>query len=587
MDERVLMFDEKARQLEALIKAELRTTRPIRYVAELLDRAHGGAQRPAEGLAGPAAAAYLNGLIEAIAKELRADARGYSAARWLWYLRRLPDEIFAGFYSTTIGYDRALAESLTWFSDRIETSATVTAFGFRVDESAARHITRFVFAVRLLSHLHSIYRRIGKGAWLFFENGLPLAEQDDDVAEAIRLYDSRHEDREFDHAALGVVGPISAPGFPSPDEELLILLFAPCSTLPVPIDAPRPDGQVVPATVIARHIFRSVPIESFLRPYGAPSASTLPFLQQIEPLVILHTLFPLLCAELPAMLSGSLQVGYAVLTSSRLERLVSTWLPPLRKRLLAYAPHIDWSREFTEWFTRVKAIEPDLWPLRRGGCIREAGDAVMVDIIAASVALQHLTAVDRSDAGLANTRAETFELQVQAIIDDSSWRPDETSRSLRGRPLRRSGQHLTDIDALGASNGELLLVSCKGLIYDADYDRGTHRVVTNRETVVDQAVEDWERRIADLNANPHGDNFDLSAFKGRIVGVVCTPFVVYSRRAPTLSFARPGLRRCLAPFELRAALGDTPGAGADGTEDARDTPSSTDPRMSTAPRQSL
>jgi hypothetical protein len=553
-EQRYFFVDQRAKELEQLITTEAESLRSVRNIADLLDRAHGGASRPASGLAGAPAAQYLKQLIEAVSQGITSRASGYSPARWLWYLRRLPDSLFEGTYSTTIGYDKALAESLSWFSRRFERSATVKSFGFRVDISAAKHLLAFVLSVRLLSHLHVIYRRVGKGAELFFENGMPFAGQADSVEEAIKIYDERHEQRQFDQAALGVVGPLADVRAPATTAESQIFLFVPCKAIQVPVPAPHPDGRMVLSTVMARHIHQAIPVESFLRPYITDPQVGLPYLKQIEPLIVLQMMFPLLCVDLPALLSGSLQVGYGVVTPRRLERVVSSWLPPLREYLLDLAPTVDWSKDFQEWLSRIKAVEPRVWPLKRGGCIRQASDALVLDFTSASAALFGLTEIDRSDFNVANIRGETFEIQVQEIIDRSRWRPTPELAKLRGRPLKRQGMDITDIDAIGVWEGQLLLVSCKSLIYDAEYDRGTHRVVANARDTVDNAIANWLCFIKDLDATPWGDNFDFTTFQGRMIGIVCTPFVVYSCNAETLAFVRPGLRRCVAAFELGAWL---------------------------------
>jgi hypothetical protein len=336
--------------------------------------------------------------------------------------------------------------------------------------------------------------------------------------------------------------------------ESQIFLFAPCQAIDVPVNAPF-EGRMIPATVTARHIFEDVPIESFLKPYGADPEAGLPYLKRIEPLIVLQMMFPLLCVDLPAFLSGALQVGYGVVSLNRLQGVVSSWLPPLRERLLELAPKVDWSHDFQEWFARINAIEPRVWPLKRGGCIRESSGFVVLDFTAASVALRGLSEIDRSDSEIGNERGSTFELQVQTLIDGSRWRPDAALADLRGRTITRGGKALTDIDAIGAFEGELLLVSCKSVVYDAEYDKGTHRVVANARATVDKAVAGWQQFLHDLDWAPKGDNFDLSPFRGRIIGVVCTPFVVYSSDAETLGFARPGLRRCVAAHELHDWLG--------------------------------
>ena len=144
---------------------------------------------------------------------------------------------------------------------------------------------------------------------------------------------------------------------------------------------------------------------------------------------------------------------------------------------------------------------------------------------------------------------------MQCTVDDSLWRPDATLAALRGRTLRCNGLALTDIDAIGACNGALLLISCKSVIYDTDYDKGTYRVIENVQFTVDGAVAKWVNFVDNLKENPLGDNFDLSRYT-EIIGIVCTPFVVYSDNRATLDFAKPGLRRCVAAYELREWLED-------------------------------
>lgn len=151
---------------------------------------------------------------------------------------------------------------------------------------------------------------------------------------------------------------------------------------------------------------------------------------------------------------------------------------------------------------------------------------------------------------LGNVRGAAFELQCQEIVDQSPWAPAPAIRELRGRPLRRSGQRLTDIDALATRDGVLLIVSSKSRIYDREYDRGTYRVVENERARLDEAVTHWTSIVEGLNREPVGDNFDFSAFK-EIVGVVCTPFPVYTSNEQSLRFVREGLRVSCSAHELR------------------------------------
>jgi hypothetical protein len=54
---------------------------------------------------------YLRPVLQHIEAAVSGLASGYSATRWLWYLRRLPVFIFSGSLLTTYVYDCALAET--------------------------------------------------------------------------------------------------------------------------------------------------------------------------------------------------------------------------------------------------------------------------------------------------------------------------------------------------------------------------------------------------------------------------------------------------------------------------------------------
>ena len=59
------------------------------------------------------ASEVLRECIKKITKELEQWAVGYSAMRWLWMLRRLPQSVFEGQLSTTLGYDSTLADVIS------------------------------------------------------------------------------------------------------------------------------------------------------------------------------------------------------------------------------------------------------------------------------------------------------------------------------------------------------------------------------------------------------------------------------------------------------------------------------------------
>lgn len=547
-DKLPLIVDGPSQELAKLISLE-GMDRAGRKLRDLLTRIHGQKASIPDGISGLPATNFLSELIANVGQEIGTSSQGYSSARWLWYIRRLPDAAIAGRHPTTLGYDRTLMENLTWFSRKTESADALNQVRYRVDASSARHILGLLTQIKFLAHLHTVYRRVGKGAGIHFENGVPFAEQSEHET-AISIYDERMGKSEAKFTSLGIVGPstrLSAPSENVKDPHLV--MFDSCAPLILPMEVPRHNKGSILANVRVRFIFHSLRAEELIKPYGPNSNPDIPFLAAIEPLVVLLTLLPALTVELPGALSTAMQVGYWVASAPEFERAFSAWITSVREILTKIAPEIDWSSSYGVWLTRIQRIEPTLWPLKSGGCLRFAKDILFVDVAAASRALRSLLVVDRSAFQLSNVRAEVFEKEVQATLSRSPWRPHGRTEEMRGRTLRRQGKALTDIDAIGERGSALLLVSCKSAIYDAEYDRGTFGVVRNIRIMVDRAVENWMEVIADLERNPAGDNFDFSKYT-KIIGVVCTPFVVYTESDLTLSRTAEGLRWCSAPFEL-------------------------------------
>lgn len=530
----------------------------LRHSQDMVKRAIEAAGPLPTELEGEPAARYVEGLIECLAAIILEHQSAYGPMRWLWYLRRLPDAIFRGHLSTTAPYDRGLAEALSWYSTGEDVSRDPQLIAFKADASAFRHSCRYVAATKMLAHLHSMYRRIGKGARVDLTLPTPGWTQSETVRDAILAYDTRHtREGAFHQRGLGLstVQPDAGTLISrakSGSWDLVIVTYS--EPLWMPVQGPDGAGNITDLSVVARHGLASISIDAILWPYGKERDLNLPWLQTIEPLVILLMALPLLIGRIPWALSSTLQMGYFFARNAVLESLFDRWFPPLFEYLHARAPSVPWSSSFAEWKTRIGNITPSLWPLQAGGVLRAQGEGTLIDVTAASNALVHRAQVDRTASGLANERALSFELQVQELVDDSTWSPSPALTRLRGVTLRRDGRHITDVDAIGSRGNTLLLISCKSAVYDADYDKGEYRVVRNAQSTVDLAVKVWREFIDDLRRDPCGDNFDFSMLRD-MIGVVCTPFVVYSSDADTLAEAVPGLRRCASAGELHEWLG--------------------------------
>jgi len=180
--------------------------------------------------------------------------------------------------------------------------------------------------------------------------------------------------------------------------------------------------------------------------------------------------------------------------------------------------------------------------------IRITKDYVCIDMWAASNGFLTWFQFPKVQGQVANDRAAKFEDVVQDLIDRTRW-AEPTTRTLRQRTLVIDGQPLTDIDAIGSRDGVLLVVSCKSIPYTREYDRGAHSEVRNAASTVDKAVAYWAGVVEKLDARRVGRNYDFSTFK-QIVGVVCTPFEVYTGNAKSLSNTLEGLRWACSLDEL-------------------------------------
>ena len=155
----------------------------------------------------------------------------------------------------------------------------------------------------------------------------------------------------------------------------------------------------------------------------------------------------------------------------------------------------------------LSTIPISIHPPRRPRVIWPAqGGAALVNW--ASMTRLFLDVIERIGAGgaQANQWGEMFEDQIQTWIDQSAWRPAPDLAAMQRRTLRRAGRKLTDVDAVSARDGTLLIVSCKSRALTDAFERGEYGEVRNTRTQAEQALADLERVVADLRTNPIGDN---------------------------------------------------------------------------------
>lgn len=548
-----LVIDAAAQKLQELAASTDWLTLSARSAHETALRVYAKCPPPQNTLAGIDAANYLQTIIPLTQADILEQHSSYGPVRWLWYLRRAPDSLFEGDYGTTLGYDRLLAEMLSSQFTASDASEVAERVAFRVDDAAFRHLARYVGRVKLLSQLHILYRRVGKGAILDASHPILMANTSDAIERAIHIYDLRHDrSHEFIGAGLGMV--TIDPDFQqlvderSAGEPMAFLSMGCTPSFQAPVSYPDGAGGLSITTVNVRHVMKKLSLDRILSPMGAEGGIP-DYLPGIAALTQLLMLVPTICVHVPWALSSITQQGYVFVGEARLRDIVDHHIREVIEQLAPLTPGFAWPADFIQWRDSLLAVAASVWPLSSGNVIRLFRDNFLIDTTGASHALLHRLELARSPA-IGNMRAREFELQCQDVIDGTPWKPSPEVKSLRGRPLRQSGRVLTDIDAIGVRKRTLLIVSCKSIIYDRDYDQGVFRVIKNAQATIDDAVEAWERITAELRRQPTGENFDLSQFD-EILGVVCTPFAVYSSEERTLAFAKPNLRVSSSILELR------------------------------------
>jgi hypothetical protein len=445
---------------------------------------------------------------------------------WLWYLRRLPEWIFAGELSTTEPYDAMLATVLSaQTARRAEHEAHDGNVQYPLDDAAIRAVLWLCAIAIVASEVHGKLRRAGKGqAFVLAADQLPRSVSNDALAEAIAAYDMRTaadaglESTSLAQAAdaarsqswpLLVAAQVerrqSVPGWRGPLADM---------------DVCKLDGRYVPQ-FLALDALADVVADAggLAENWWEPGLSAL--------IVLLRAVCFDVFFRSPSAGFNVPNVGYLVLPRATVLDLLGYVLETTSADIASLLTGAEVPSSPSAVLAGVEAIAGQSWPMLPGPVIRRAGEQVVIDLVAAYSRLIRMVTVASGRGGvLVNSEAAHFEQVVQRVVNASAWRPEPGLADVRGRHLRLGGQTITDIDAIACHGGTSLLISCKSVAYTSDYDAGAYNVVRNARTMLEKAVREWDGKLETLRSNPVGDNYDFSGV-GRIEGVVVTPHVLF------------------------------------------------------------
>ena len=483
--------------------------------------------------------------IDSLHTHAESIAQIYSAGQWLWYLRRLNPGVFSHPLSIEYEYDSTLTEILSCGSQRAGRDFPPLGGqpSYPITPGVVRNVLRLCAFATAASAFHSMQRELSAGADFRFRRGqLPTFDRPPEVEEAIKDYEKR-----LAHARDHESGSWARAGIHALDididlERAMTNLLG--SDDPAFLGAYRllpPELKQDPTLPrFALISYRPSRLLRFLRVTGSGPATELAAL-----LLLARSALYLSIAEFDAV--ALMRLGYVAATVRSLSMALEMSFQELRDLVVELAPELDATA--ASIIAIASDVEASAYPLSAGKPLRIDGRWAYADVRAVTLHVLRATNVTPPLGGgeIANLRSRQLELDVQAMIESSPWKPSDRYRALRGRSLRVQGQVVTDLDAIGEYNSRLLLVDMKSWRYTDEYDAGGRERYTRGVDLV-KASEAWQIKVGRLRETLVGDNFD---FRGReLIGVMCTPFPVFTPSGSAAVEVAPGLRSAASVSEL-------------------------------------
>ena len=455
-----------------------------------------------------------------------------SSFGWLWYLRRLPNEVFAwgADLASTAPYDRTLAEIVSGRSSRPFLDDVVSTEGgavtYPMDEGLIEHVLRYCARISLMSDIERQYRRAAKGTR--FVSGETYLDRVPESArdEAIADYDTRAM-RESRPLAAGseTLVVTSDPSELARFQHVVLLVF-PRSEVGFAVRDRRAKRGDRDTVYFGQYVPQFAAIDPLLDLLDeARSKSAFPVEAGVPELM---ALLGLLGREAfkqrdEHILLGAQRTGYVLRRSRFFDDAYAGLLPTgLRDRIeRAFGVVLPDTGE--QLIDSLRELECSPRPLIHGPIVRDLNvGQYAIDLRMATNRLMAAgTGALRNDTVFKNTVADSFENLTRRIVDLEGKAPTGAIRELVGRVITREGNAITDLDAIAELPEGVLLISCKSVAGTPEQVAGLHAPIRNTAERLKQYVEDWKRILALLTAFPVGDNYDFTG--RRLLGAVVTP----------------------------------------------------------------
>jgi len=282
------------------------------------------------------ASSYLSQVLDQLHRHAEIQAsRGYGRYRWIWYLRRLPPEVWMGDLLTTGPYDRSIAEILaTRGAGPAHCLGEPQEDGtFPIDGTVIRRIAWVCGYTKAYRHFQVAYRVIGKGGALTFDQQTPgldfsvcRTRVDGDLGDEIREYDRRSERQStFSHVGL----PIENFDPKSHRDEATLLTIGSMAVSPGIV---TPDDLDIPAPVALRFVPTILLLRELEDLLTHPSViDVVAWNPELPMLVSLLSLATFFYGEFPLSRCQLLMSGYMIVNRDYLDELFHTANRKLRE----------------------------------------------------------------------------------------------------------------------------------------------------------------------------------------------------------------------------------------------------------------
>lgn len=502
-----------------------------------------------DGLIDPESAQqYFKLCLESVENGLVEMAQRFSPVQWLWYLRRFP-RIHPAEDTGFEAYSLTLATILSAKSQRKDDSDKYDIqLNFPLNQSIFNHVLEFVAGTYNLADLHIQYGIAGREVpFRSRRKRLPEPVFTQSKRKAGQIFDARQK-----NGSYGLTGTI-----PSRNElaETLPMLTVDRVYQPVFVSLPYFElrGLETPPFIASYYLPKQVHLEHISYLYKLTDNGNGKWLNyETLGLMLLSGLLLPISASSPEHSVNIAMYGYSV--HERIDFVEVYWsafedLVSVFKTLFPSANLPDTWVHFVALLNDIEKIDTCSHPLLPGVLLVNDG-WVIIDHANVKTRLDKILQFPSLSGETGQKRGFHFEDGIQSYIDSSSWTPSKEIHAMRQVHLiRDDGTQITDIDAIGESGDTLLVISCKAIIFSIGQDIGEYLALKNARIRLDAAVVKWNNVKAELTASPIGKNYDFSRYT-KIIGIVCTPNVVYTENELSLAYEVDNLRKAATAPEF-------------------------------------